>query len=277
MPGVAAIQEMIGRAVLSGDEPALAALIDGRGLSPMQRIAIHRNNTLITLTEALGANFPVVKALVGEAFFAQTARAFIRRAPPDSPVLSHYGERFADFLAGFEPAAKLPYLADVARLEWARLGALYAADARPAAHDTLAAVPPSVLPMVRCAVHPSFRFVVSAWPVDRIWDMHQPGWDETETVSLDEGGATILICRPHDRVRMARADEGTLSLLFALDMGQTLETAAQAATRGSPGFDLTGALACVLSLGLLTEIAVPQSARDNHALSTPLSHSETSA
>jgi hypothetical protein len=276
MATLAEVQRAFGGAVLGDDDPTLAALIDGAGLTPEQRLGIHRNNALITLTEALGANFPVVKALVGEAFFTQAARAFIRAAPPASPVLSRHGEGFADFLATYEPAAALPYLPDVARLEWARLGALQAADARPASRQALAGVPPHLLPMARCAVHPSFRFVVSDWPVDRVWAMHQPGWPDGETVSLDEGGATILLCRPDDRILMARTDRGTLSLLFALDMGQTLETAAQAAARGHDGFDLTAALTCVLSLGLLTEIAIPRAAPDDAPVS-PISHPETPA
>ncbi|SDF05761.1 DNA-binding domain-containing protein [Rhodospira trueperi] len=276
MATLAEVQRAFGGAVLGDDDPTLAALIDGAGLTPEQRLGIHRNNALITLTEALGANFPVVKALVGDAFFTQTARAFIRRSPPASPVLSRHGEGFADFLATFEPAASLPYLPDVARLEWARLGALQAADARPAPRETLAGVPPHLLPMARCAVHPSFRFVVSDWPVDRVWAMHQPDWPDGKTVSLDEGGVTILLCRPDDRVLMARADRGTLSLLLALDMGQTLETAAQAAARAHPDFDLTAALTCVLSLGLLTEIAIPRTASDDAPV-TPISRPETSA
>ncbi|MQX37715.1 DNA-binding domain-containing protein [Roseospira navarrensis] len=271
MADLATLQAAMARAVLGADDPALDAVIDGKGLSPAQRVAIHRNNTLIGLTEALAATFPVVHTLVGEAFFAQAARAFIRAAPPTGPVLSAHGDGFPDFLAGFEPARALPYLPDVARLEWARSAALHAPDGVPVPHDTLAAVPPTLFPMARCAVHPSFRFVVSAWPVDRIWAMHQPDWPDGETVSLDEGGATILLCRAEHAVRMARADRGTLSLLFALDMGQTLGTAAEAAAaasrapdeQGGGRFDLTGALSVILSLGLLTDIAVPRRVDDD--------------
>ncbi|MBB4287151.1 DNA-binding domain-containing protein [Roseospira goensis] len=272
MPSLADIQRTLAGAVRGEDDTPLAGLVAGHGLDPAQRVQIHRNTTHLTLTEALGANFPVVRALVGEAFFAQTARAYIRQTPPNSPVVSAYGDGLPDFLAGHEPARSLPYLPDVARLEWARLGALQAADAAPVAPATLGAVPPALVPMARCAVHPSFRCVVSPWPVDRIWAMHQPDWPEGETVSLDEGGATVLICRPRGQVLMARADRGTLSLLFALEMGQTLATAAQAAAhaaahsaRSTPdgaadGFDLTAALARLVSLGLLTEVAVPQTA-----------------
>ena len=56
---------------------------------------------------------------------------FVREQPPRSPLLAIYGDEFADFIAAFEPARELPYLADVARLEAARTRAYHAADATP--------------------------------------------------------------------------------------------------------------------------------------------------
>ncbi|MBB4266467.1 DNA-binding domain-containing protein [Roseospira visakhapatnamensis] len=274
-PSLAVRQAAIRDVVLGSDDPAVAAAagIAGHGLTPAQRLAIHRNTTHITLIEALGENLPVVKTLVGEAFFAQAARAFLRGHPPTSPILAYWGEGFADFLATYAPAASLPYLPDVARLEQARLSALDAADATPLPPDALARVPAPLLPLCRCAVHPAFRFVVSAWPVDRIWAMHQPDWPADDTVSLDDGGATVLIGRPHETLLMVRADHGTLSLLLALGMGQTLETAIQAATRTDVAFDLTRALTRVLSLGLLTEV-LPPGDHDGEAPRPPASRSE---
>lgn len=269
-PALADIQAALRAAVLGGDSAALAPWIDGNGLDPAQRIAIHRNNTTVGLIDALEASFPVVRALVGEAFFAQAARAFVRAHPPIGPVLTAYGEGFADFLAAYEPAAGLPYLPDVARLERARLSAQTAASADPVAPEALSAIPSPLFAHARCSVHPSFRVVVSAWPVDRIWAMHQPDWPEGETVSLDEGPATVLLCRPDRTVRMARADRGTVSLLWALDMGQTLETAAAAAAKeADAAFDLTAALGLALSLGLLTDVVVPRDAAQSLATETP--------
>ncbi len=261
-PSLAALQAAIRDTVLGADDhgPAAEVGIAGLGLTPAQRLAIHRNTTHITLIEALGDNLPVVKALVGEAFFAQAARAFLRAHPPTSPILAYWGEGFADFLTSYAPAADHPYLPDVARLEMARLSALDAADATSLAPDALARLPADQLPRARCAVHPSFRFVVSAWPVDRIWAMHQPDWPSNGTVSLAEGGATVLIGRPDETVLMRRADQGTLSLLFALSMGHPLKTAAHAAARTDPAFDMAWALTRILSLGLLTEVTVPSAA-----------------
>ena len=83
------------------------------------RFAIYRNNVAVGLRDSLAATYPVVASLVGEAFFAEMARAFVAAEPPMSPILIEYGGGFADFIDRFRPADDLPYLSDVARLEWA--------------------------------------------------------------------------------------------------------------------------------------------------------------
>src|SRR6266545_6393061 len=84
------------------------------------RFAVYRNNVLAGLTSALAARFPVVQRLVGNEFFRDMARVYVTVEPPRSPLLMHYGETFAAFIDGFEPAAPIPYLGDIARLEMAR-------------------------------------------------------------------------------------------------------------------------------------------------------------
>jgi hypothetical protein len=46
--------------------------------------------------------------------------------------MAHYGAGFADFIANFPPAAGLPYLADMARLECLYVQVYHAADDAPA-------------------------------------------------------------------------------------------------------------------------------------------------
>ena len=101
------------------------------GLAPQARLAVYRNNVVVSLTDALAAAYPAVLSLVGERFFKAAAGVYVRAEPPRSPVLITYGQSFAQFLEGFAPAAKLPFLADVARLERLWLEAYHAADAAP--------------------------------------------------------------------------------------------------------------------------------------------------
>ena len=115
------------------------------------------------------------RPLVGAEFFRGLARAFIGRSLPTQPVLAEYGAGFPAFIAGHDAARDLPYLADVARLDWALNLAFHApAGGRLAAAD-LAALPADRLPSLRLSLAPGTVLVCSPYPLDRIWAASQPG------------------------------------------------------------------------------------------------------
>src|SRR5262245_28084906 len=83
------------------------------------RFAIYRANQRANYRNALAATYPVVKRLTGATFFDAAIDAFVAAHPPVSGDLNDYGERLGGFLGRYAPAVDLPYLPDVARLEWA--------------------------------------------------------------------------------------------------------------------------------------------------------------
>src|SRR6202012_3874804 len=105
-------------------------------------------------------------------FFARLAGDFIRAYPPRRPELLHYGQEFSGFIAEYEAAASVPYLADMARLEYAWNVAYNAADRAPMAAQELARFAPEELESLVLATHPSLRFVASSWPVMAVWQAH---------------------------------------------------------------------------------------------------------
>ena len=207
-----------------------------------QRFAVYRNNVQHSLTRALAARFIVVEHLVGPAFFAAMARVHIAQNPPQSPVLLAWGGDFADFLDSFAPVAHLPFLGDVARLEYARGLAYHAADALPLDAEALAVAPPETL---RLALHPSVQLFTSAHPALQIWQAHQPG---AARGALRAGPDHALIARAPDFSILTTAlDPGTNAVLHALAAGETLAAAARHA-------EPTAALTLLLRHGLITAI-----------------------
>ena len=135
------LQMRLRRAVLGGDTAEIVAAIQGDGLDPAARVGIYRHHAFATLGDALQSTFPVVCRLVDKRFFAYAAHEYLREHPPHSRCLVEYGADFADFLAGFAPCQQLPYLADVARFEWALNIAATVREAAPLQAEALAAVP----------------------------------------------------------------------------------------------------------------------------------------
>lgn len=197
MLSLAELQSKFSDVSLGADGEVLSGVIIGDGFAPEQRLQIHRNNTTILLTEALGATFHIVKELVGEEFFTQVARSFVRTQPPTSPCLFEYGQGFPSFLQSLPALSAMAYIADVAELEWQWNSALNAAEAQPLVAEDLAVLPAEELAEHSLRPHPSTRFVTSTYPIQQIWDMHQDGADPDQGVDLDDGGDALLIVRPH--------------------------------------------------------------------------------
>lgn len=252
------LQQSIARGILSGQPEALAAIVREDGLAFDKRLQVYRNNTIISLTEALKATYPVVAALVGENFFGFAAKAFISDEPPRAPRLAEYGGGFAAFLAAFEPARTISYLADVAALEWAMNEAHHAPDDAALTPQDLAAVPQENAASIVLELRRGCRLLHSEYRIDRLWQAHQPGGSLQE-LAID-GGCQLLVYRPQDDVEMMSLDAAGFALLSRIGEGATLEAAYDAAAKIDPAFDLSSALGFHLTRGVFGGYAVPESA-----------------
>ena len=252
--GLADLQHRFARAVLQ----APLSVPDGirRQVRPAheRRFGVYRNNVKASLAAALAARFPVLARLVGEEFFTATALVFIERHPPRSPVLAEYGIAFASFLEGFDPAADLPYLPDIARLEWARHVAFHSAGASAADIGRLAELPPEALGSVTLGLHPAMAVIASPWPIVSVWSTN--AHDATpEAPAADWTGETALVTRPHLEVLLHRLPPGTDRLVNKLAQGVALGAATEAASRAHEGFDLATALSTLFGAGAITTLS----------------------
>jgi hypothetical protein len=249
------LQAAVAGALLGGDEIQAAREIAGDGLSPEARLQIYRHHVLTTLTAALEVAYPVICRLVDRRFFAFAADRFIRAHPPAGPCLFEYGASFPDFLAAFPACRGLPYLADVARLEWAMNAAIHAPDVDAMDSMALARVSAGDMARLTFTLDPSVSLITSRWPIHRIWRVHQ-GDAPSEAVDLDSGGVRLEVRRVDGAVTMRALDAADHALRAALAHGKTLDEAAAAAFAVDAQFDLTAALHELLCERILAGFAV---------------------
>lgn len=242
------LQIQLRQAVLGGATAEIVAAIQSDGLDPAARIGIYRNHAFATLGASLRGTFPVVCRLVDERFFAYAAHEYLREHPPHSRCLAEYGADFADFLADFEPCKSLPYLADVARFEWALNIAASVREAAPLPPQALAGVPINEAAYLAFRLQPSLSYVVSPWPIDAIWQANQE--NEVPLVDLASGGARLEIRRAGDVVTWLRLDSAIFAFRTALANGLVLAAATAAATLQDSAFDLAPALQHIVANGL---------------------------
>lgn len=256
----AAIQSAFAAGLLDASPPP-AGLRAWNAAAPERRYGVYRNNVTASLTTALASRFPAAERIVGSEFFRAMAQAFIRFHPPRSPLLLAYGDDFPDFVAVFEPARELAYLADVIRLEAARGRAYHAGDAAPLDPQDLATVDPSRLGSLVFTPHPSLSILSSPHPVVTIWAMNAGELDLAPMEHWQK--EDVLIVRPQMVVEVIPLPPGGALLFRRLAAGLALAEAAEAAMAADTRFDLSTNLAVLLRSGAFT--AFRQETSDEHA------------
>ena len=243
MPSLHELQRRFSAAAIFHDPAAAASLgVVAGSLSPAARLGVYRNNILGNYRKVLAATYPVAKRLVGVAFFDAASDQFVRAYPSRRGDVNRYGAEFADFLLSYPPARELAYLPDVARLEWAIDQGNIAADALPLDFGALAAVDPQTLAELRLGLHPSARLIASPFPILRIWQTNQPGYEGDDRVDLGEGGDTLLVLRTSQGVAVERVGVAIHAFLAALAANASLAQAAAHAAKVDDRFDLAAVL-----------------------------------
>ncbi len=216
------------------------------------RLALYRGNLRETWRKTLAAAYPVVLALVGEAFFGGLARAYGRAHPSDNPDLNRFGAHFSTFLRDFPQVADYPYLPDMAALEWLLHRAHYAPAADALSAQQLAAVGPEQIEAARFRLHPAAQLFSSAWAVVPLWQAHQPG-SGTAFPEVMAAAGHAVVARPAWRAGVQPLSAASHAALLVLSQGGTFGAALDAAFEKNDNFDVAANLQHWLAHGLLME------------------------
>lgn len=249
-PSLLELQQAFTASILGEPQASLETLVGSRGLTADARLQIYRNVVFNNLSNALATAYPVIKALVGEAFFEAAAARYIRRRPSSSGKLQEYGAAFPDLLEHMPEAGGLPYLPDVARLEWARQECALAPLENPLDPALLAATPEAERLALRLCIQTAIRHVHSPFPILDIWLYCQEA--QEERLNIDAEGQHVVVWRSGRQIAMQAIDEGLERFLRALGERQTLEAACMAALETNPDFDASAAIAWLLREGIAT-------------------------
>lgn len=244
-------QDAFAQALLAEDAavaPPLAYLVAQPGF------AVYRNTVLKGCIEALQANFPTVARLVGDEWFRAAALIYARDSLPGTPTLLTYGQSFPGFLAHFEPAAELPYLAGVAQVDRLWSEAHVAAD--DAALDPAALARIGIDDMDRLTLRPH---AAARWmwcdehPVYTLWSRNRAPVADFNA-HFDWRGEGILLTRPHGAVDHAALSRAGAAFLLACAARLSVARAAAAAVEADPSADLAALINQFLQAGALAEM-----------------------
>ncbi|SIT40687.1 conserved hypothetical protein [Paraburkholderia piptadeniae] len=240
-PSLADLQQAMRRNLLEGADENAADTVLADGLDPQARLNIYRNTAEGVLVNALRLAFPAVQRLVGADFFEGAVRLFVRAEPPRSAWLDEYGAQFPAFLGKMPQLSSVPYVADVAQLEWQVNGVLHAPDVPPLDPACLERLDENALGTLRLSPHPATRLLRCDAPADAIWRaVLQQDDAALRAIELADGPVHLLVQRVTEGVDTLRLSTGEWRVSKALFAGEPLG-AALASAPEADGFSLIGA------------------------------------
>jgi hypothetical protein len=211
-----------------GSEPQLALWLRESAERAEQGLAAYRSNATAIAERALAAAYPTVQQLVGDESFAQLARAVWHRFPPQRGDLAQFGAALPAWIELDPQLASEPYLADVARVDWAVHTIEQAVDIEqpPAGLALLGQLDPAHL---RLRLRAGLALVASRWPVVTIWQAHRRAdpdrFDAVRAAFAAQVQETALVVRNGWRAKVEAVDAPTAAFITALLRGDDLARA----------------------------------------------------
>ncbi len=233
-------QDIFHKALRQPDQPIPDGLNGTNNAPAGRRFNVYRNNVATSLMDALASGFPVISKLLGQENFRNLARDYQWDNPPSSPLMMLYGESFPDFLDHHPALSKLPYLGDVARLEYAIRRSYHAADA-PQLEAT--SLEDERILQARFTLSDTVELVSSPYPIFGVWRINtQP--DAPKPTAKAE---FVAIFRPDYDPLPEEVSGADFALLTALKAGETLQDALAKAQSTDPDHDFARILGRLLA------------------------------
>ncbi len=208
---------------------------------------IYRNNVRHAHVGALSAIYPAIRALVGDDYFDGLAARYANASPPVSAVLAGYGAGFADHLGSRPELSQVPFLPDVARLEWAMNEAFHA-------HSSFSFAPEQAAQFFadgagELDLVASTRLLTLDHAALEIRSAALEGDAET-IAALVPGRQHLAVFRVAGTVRAEPLSSGEFAFLRGLSVGGPLDSAIAAAFAAESDFSPAEALGRLLHLGV---------------------------
>lgn len=234
MTDLSRVQRLFTSAIDNVTDPVETArlhhlLATGAGLGPDRRVAVYRDCSRRARQRALEAIYPVCRQVLGDRYFVGLTASYITAYPSKSGDLNVYGADFPEHMQAQcrtrEASGGLPYIVDLARLEW-HWHAVYYAPNDPAFDSAgfAAIAAAGRVEQTRFRLSAALRLLASDYPIGEVWRRHREGSD-TSAVAMGNGDRLVIL-RIGFRPVVESAQPDIFELLSAISCGETLSALA---------------------------------------------------
>lgn len=153
------------RHVLAGHAAIAGHIVSTDSLAGDRRLEVYSNAYRARLIEALGTDYEVLNACVGDEGFDIMCRAYIDAHPSTYYNLRWFGQHFPAFLR----SQYAENLGELAEFEWALASAFDAADAAVSDEEVIKTIVTEDWPGLRIRLHPSVDWLPLQWNTLALW------------------------------------------------------------------------------------------------------------
>lgn len=203
---------------LHADTPVLQAIVSTERLPNLARLKIYHDSVYEIFHATLKKIYPVCHTLVGNEFFYHMALVYSSQNSSTSPNLADYGNGFPEFIAAFKPAASVPYLSDIARLDYAFYQCSHSLDSHQFNIENLQYVQDS--DAVIFTLPKNTVFIESNYPILDIWEFCQSA--QSEELNIDRPGQRVMVWASDLITHIDPVTECQWHLLSAIAQGLSL-------------------------------------------------------
>lgn len=218
-------------------------------------VCVYRNSIVIKHEKALEKIYPAVYKLVGADFFTMLSHDYRLQHPATHWSLSEFGRHLADFLCEYSKAETVPYLPDMARLEWAMHELLFAPDSVSFDLHQLQTIPESDYLKLNFQLDAATRLLSFTSPILDIWHFCYHDNSGDKPFELKPEGNIVLLSRKDFEVDMQKITLGEYRLLSQLNQGDALGEAIEQALLVEPQLQVESLLSRALLESWFTSVS----------------------
>jgi hypothetical protein len=251
-PSLAELQRAMAARILGGDDPALESWARvPAGVEVASRLAVYTQGYPARVTESLREAFPATAQILGEGAFASLAGRYLAQLPAELRNLNSVGAALPAFLLSDRVGGDLPFLPDLARLEWAVVTCFHSEPAAPFDPSRCADWGMDDWAGARIGFQPGMALLRSAWPLR---ELHEARDLDRSAIDIDlvNRPDRVLVYRRGFEVMVESVGDTEARAIERLQAGERLgEVTAGLANAGAEGGEVVGLFARWTSLGLV--------------------------
>ncbi len=196
------------------------------GTPGQERLSVYAEGYEIRFRDGLAEVYEAVRWVIGEVHFSELSKAYSAKYPSHNYNLSFVGEHLPEFIESYSLTKELPFLPDLAKLEWLICEAFHAFDRTPLDVTSLSQISPESMSQAVFIFQPSVSWINSSWPILDIWNSRKGSKDQSN-IRIKDNPQSVMVYRHEFRVECKLLNGWQTLMLEGLLGGLDLESACE--------------------------------------------------